>query len=310
MLGDYGRAPELVGGGAWFNTAGSAPLSMEGLRGKVVLVDFWTYSCVNCVRTIPWLKQWYRAYKDRGLVIIGVHTPEFEFEKRPENVAHAIRDLGVEWPVVQDNDYSQWNAYGNRFWPAHYFIDASGRVRYFHFGEGEYDVSERIIKELLGEAGTAASAIASDPANDGAAARTPETYLGYARGRGFASAVAPVADAEAVYRPARAPRNGEWSLDGRWTIASQYIVPGSSGMLSLGFDARNVFLVIEPEAPGGSIRVRVDGTPARDTPDVRDGVVSPAESRLYQLVGLAEPGPHVLTLNVTGKLRLFAFTFG
>src|SRR5208283_4200145 len=165
VLGDYGAAPAFLTQGNWFNTEGlsptagqmaqgaSMPLTLEALRGKVVVVDFWTYSCINCVRTLPYLRAWYDAYRDKGLVIVGVHTPEFEFEKNPANVAKAIRELGVNWPVVQDNDYVQWNAYANMYWPAHYFIDAKGRVRYFHFGEGEDDVSEKVIQALLKEAG-------------------------------------------------------------------------------------------------------------------------------------------------------------
>ena len=203
VLGDYGLAPDFITNGMWFNTegiapaggqpaqGGSLPLTLESLRGKVVVVDFWTYSCVNCVRTLPYLKAWYDAYRGSGLVIVGVHTPEFEFEMKSSNVAQAIRDLGVTWPVVQDNEYKEWNAYGNQYWPAHYFIDARGHVRYFHFGEGEYDVSEKVIQELLSEAGARVGGIVSKPAPQIDAA-TPETYLGYDRGRGFDSAVEPV----------------------------------------------------------------------------------------------------------------------
>jgi cytochrome c biogenesis protein CcdA/thiol-disulfide isomerase/thioredoxin len=321
-LGDYGLAPEFPGQRNWFNTeglspvsgqtaqGGSMPLTMEGLRGKVVVLDFWTYSCVNCVRTIPYLRDWYRKYKDKGLVLIGVHTPEFEFEKNSANVARAIRELGVEWPVVQDNDYAIWNSYGNQYWPAHYFIDAKGHVRYFHFGEGDYEGSERIIRTLLREAGaTVGGNIVSLPEQQ-IQAQTPETYLGYDRARGFASAVAPVFDAPADYRPARVPENGEWNLTGRWTITPQYIVPQSSGTLQLGFQAKNVFLVIEPQSRDASIQVRVDGSPPADTADVKNGRLEPAESRMYQLVGLKRPGAHLLKLEVKGKLRLFAFTFG
>jgi cytochrome c biogenesis protein CcdA/thiol-disulfide isomerase/thioredoxin len=313
-LGDYGAAPDFITSGNWLN---SEKLTLAGLRGKVVMVDFWTYSCVNCVRTLPYLKAWYEAYKDKGFVIVGVHTPEFEFEKRTANVARAVRDLGVSWPVVQDNDYEQWNLYANQYWPAHYFIDAKGRVRYFHFGEGAYDVSERVIRALLAEAGAASGAATS--AESGAVvsppaallqARTPETYLGYERGQGFASAVQPIADQQVEYRPAHAPGNAEWTLTGTWTVASQYVVPGSTGTLELGFDAKNVYLVIEPEDAGGSIGVRVDGQVPADTADVRHGVLEPSESRMYQVVGLQKPGPHVLRLEVKGKLRLFAFTFG
>jgi hypothetical protein len=265
---------------------------------------------VNCVRTIPYRQDWYRKYKDKGLVLIGVHTPEFEFEKNPANVARAIRELGVEWPVVQDNDYAIWNSYGNQFWPAHYFIDAKGHVRYFHFGEGDYEGSERIIRTLLREAGaTVSGKIVSLPELQ-IQTQTPETYLGYDRARGFASAVSPVFDAPADYRPARVPGNGEWNLTGRWTITPQYIVPQSSGTLELGFQAKNVFLVIEPQSRDASIRVSVDGSPPSDTADVKNGRLEPAESRMYQLVGLKRPGAHLLKLEVKGKLRLFAFTFG
>jgi hypothetical protein len=215
----------------------------------------------------------------------------------------------VNWPVVQDNDYVQWNAYANQYWPAHYFIDAKGRVRYFHFGEGEYDISEKVIQTLLKEAGASVGGIVSRPAPK-LQAQTPETYLGYDRGQTFVSAVNPVADTPVAYTPSRAPRNGEWNLTGTWTIAPQYVVPESSGMLQLGFDAKNVFLVVEPLAPGGSISVFVDDARGGDTADLKKGVLEPRESRMYQLVGLNAPGPHVLRLEVKGKIRLFAFTFG
>ncbi len=321
VLGDYGEAPPFVAAGPWYNTSGlaeasssggstgSAPLTLADLRGKVVLVDFWTYSCVNCVRTLPYLKAWYKAYKDEGLVIVGVHTPEFEFERVPKNVKTAIKTLGIDWPVVQDNTYDEWNAYGNRFWPAHYFIDAKGRVRYFHFGEGSYDVSERVIQSLLREAGANPSGIVSKP-DVVNYARTPETYLGYTRGRGFVSATSPVPDEPADYAPAHPPENGEWSLAGRWTITGEYVAPASAGTLRLGFDAKNVFLVVQPGRTDGTITVLVDGKQAGETADVKDGVVTPTESRLYQLVDLPKPGAHQLELEVTGGLRLFAFTFG
>lgn len=302
-LGDYGQAPAIVAGGAWFNTGdlGTTPLAMESLRGKVVIVDFWTYSCINCVRTLPYLRTWYDAYKDEGLVIVGVHTPEFEFEKSAANVGRAIRDLGVTWPVVQDNDYAQWTAYGNRYWPAHYFIDAKGRVRSFHFGEGGYEEGERIIQALLKEAGAETGAIVSKP-EPRVSARTPETYLGYERAEGFIPAPSDKAS--------RQPGNGEWTLQGRWMTSGQFVVPETTGVLEIGFDAMNVYLVIEPQGPGGTIQVTVDGKVSADTVDVKSGRLEASESRLYQLVGLAKPGAHVLRLEVTGTLRLFAFTFG
>jgi cytochrome c biogenesis protein CcdA/thiol-disulfide isomerase/thioredoxin len=306
------RGPSTGGaasGGSSPPAAGSPPLTLEDLRGKVVVVDFWTYSCVNCVRTIPYLKAWNDAYRDKGLVIVGVHTPEFEFEKNPANVARAIKELGVDWPVVQDNDYLQWNAYSNEYWPAHYFIDAKGHVRYVHFGEGAYKEGEQVIRTLLAEAGVKVSGTVSKP-DLVLSSQTPETYLGYDRAQGLLTAAAPLHDTPADYTPARVPGNGEWSLSGVWTVSDQYVMPVSSGSLELGFQARNVFLVIEPQSPGGSIGVRVDGKKPADTSDMKGGIVSPAESRLYQLVGLGEAGPHLLHLEVKGKLRLFAFTFG
>jgi cytochrome c biogenesis protein CcdA/thiol-disulfide isomerase/thioredoxin len=321
-LNDYGAAPEIVTQGRWYNTGpyaktmmtassgkGSPPLTMKMLHGKVVLLDFWTYSCVNCVRTIPHLAEWYRKYGKDGFVIIGVHTPEFEFEKNPENVKKAIAELGVTWPVVLDNEYKQWRAYSNQYWPAHYFIDANGHVRYRHFGEGNYEESERIIQALLKEAGTAATVTPSKQ-EESIESDTPETYLGYGRAWGFISNVPLARDTTVDYHTVREPRNGEWSLTGRWIVRKEYIVPESAGSLQLGFNAKNVFLVIQPETRDGKIEVRLDGVRAQDTPDVHNGILVPEESRLYQLVNLETPGPHILKLNVRGKLRLFAFTFG
>jgi cytochrome c biogenesis protein CcdA/thiol-disulfide isomerase/thioredoxin len=321
-LGDYGAAPPFIAGGPWLNTTPSASalasglasgragsLSLADLRGKVVLVDFWTYSCVNCVRTLPYLRSWYEAYKDKGLVIIGVHSPEFEFEKSGANVSAAVRDLGVTWPVVQDNDFAEWNAYGNKYWPAHYFIDAKGRVRYFHFGEGEYGASERVIQALLKEAGveTRGSVTAVEARLE---AQTPETYLGYERGSGLQSSVPPQAGKALEYKPSKRVGNGEWSLGGRWTISSEYITPESEGSLDFGFHAKSVYLVVQSEGMGGSISVRMDGAPVPDTADVKGGLLKPTKSRLYQLVDLPSGGEHSLELAVSGKLRLFAFTFG
>jgi cytochrome c biogenesis protein CcdA/thiol-disulfide isomerase/thioredoxin len=307
-LSDYGAAPPFLAAGPWLNSPASG-LSLDELRGKVVLVDFWTYSCVNCVRTLPYLRSWYEAYKDKGFVIVGVHSPEFEFEKAGANVAAAVRDLGVTWPVVQDNDYAEWNAYGNRYWPAHYFIDAKGRLRYFHFGEGGYDASERVIQALLKEAGidTKGSVTALEPRLD---AQTPETYLGYERGRGLQSSVDPQADRAMDYRPSGRPGKGEWSLEGRWTISGEFIEPETEGRLDFGFRAKDVYLVVQSEGKGGSISVRLDGAPAPDAPDVKGGILRPTKSRLYQLVKLPSGGEHLLELVVSGRLRLFAFTFG
>lgn len=315
-LRNYGPAPELVTDGMWFNLeelgvpSSGRINSMEELKGKVVLIDFWTYSCVNCVRTMPHLKSWYETYKDEGFVIIGVHSPEFAFERDPGNVEKAMKDLGVTWPVVLDNDFEQWRAYNNRYWPAHYFIDAEGTIRYYQYGEGEYDTAEKVIRALLKEAGNRPSGRAEKQRTVRLESRTPETYLGYKRSEGFISSQETVPDFPARYTPSRPPENGEWTLNGTWTVTGEYLVPLSEGELELGFNAKDVFLVIDPVEAGGSIEVSIDGKPVTDTPDVKDGILISDESRLYQLVDLEEPGEHILTLKVRDKVRLFAFTFG
>lgn len=306
-LGDYGAAPEIITAGGWINSPG---LDMEELKGKVVLIDFWTYSCVNCVRTIPHLRALHEAYGDEGLVIIGVHTPEFAFERRPANVRRAMEELGVTWPVVLDNEYAQWRAYGNRYWPAHYFIDGEGRVRYFQFGEGRYDEAEKVVRALLDEGGAALSRRAEKSPEAEIESRTPEIYLGYDRAAGFRSKIPGGENRPVLYRRAEVLKNGEWSLDGTWTVAGDFVIAEGTGVLELGFEAKNVFLVIEPLGEGGSMEVRIDGAPGGDTTDVRGGVLRPGESRLYQLVALPRRGEHILNLKVAGTLRLFAFTFG
>jgi len=309
VLSDYGTAPDFVTNGRWYLPDAEPPLTMQALRGKVVLIDFWTYSCVNCIRTLPYLKAWDDAYRAMGLVIIGVHTPEFEFEKNGENVKKAIANLGITWPVVLDNDYAQWQAYNNRYWPAHYFIDAQGKVRYYSFGEGQYAIGEKVIQELLQEAGQTVNRkiTTEDPEFEPV---TSETYLGHTWSQRFASAVEPVVDAFINYSPSRIPANGEWNLNGKWMIANEYVVPESKGQLQLGFVARDVFLVIEPESVGGKILVQVDGKAVADTADVHNSILIPQASRLYHLVALRKSGAHVLQLEIEGKFRLFAFTFG
>jgi thiol-disulfide isomerase/thioredoxin len=313
-MGDYGGIPDFPPGSTWLN---SAPIDAKSLAGKVVLVDFWTFSCVNCIRTLPYLRRLYDSYKDEGLVIVGVHSPEFTFERVASNVQKAARDLGVVWPIILDNDYSLWKAYGNRYWPAEYIVDAKGRVRYWHFGEGGYEESEKIVRSLLAEVSPlrASAAAMADPSSiwaEATEAKTPETYLGYARGRGFASAVEPVPDKLAEYRPARVPGGGEWNLSGSWTIRAEHSESqGSSpASIELGFDAKDVYLVIEAVEAGASMRVRLDGEIPADTRDLEKGSLVPDSGRLYHLVSLAASGGHVLHIDVKGKMRLFAFTFG
>jgi len=308
-LGDYGPAPFLVTEGPWFNTDGT-PLTMESLKGKVVLVDFWTYSCVNCVRTIPHLKSWYDAYKEEGFVILGVHSPEFAFEEKPENVQKAMAELGVSWPVVLDNDFRQWKAYRNRYWPAHYFIDARGNIRYFSFGEGHYEDSEKVIRKLLDEAGRDVKVRAEKVEKAEIRSRTPETYLGYSRISGFKSSQSIRKDLEREYSGSENLENGEWSLNGKWIMTRDFIHSSDEGTLTLSFNAADVFLVIEKTEEEAWMEVFMDGSPVGESGDVKDGILTPEESRLYKLISLPEAGEHELTLKTHGRLKLFAFTFG
>lgn len=339
MLADYGAAPPLVAQGPWYNTGGiarrgaraatspagagtsgttargtagggAAPLTMKELRGKVVLIDFWTYSCVNCVRTLPHLKAWYKAYKRDGLVIIGIHTPEFEFEKVPRNVRTAIAQLGITWPVVQDNTYRQWNAYHNEYWPAEYFIGPHGHVRYYHFGEGDYRTDRRVIEALLRERGVSPAKVvpASDFVNQ---SRTPEIYLGLARGAGFTSPTPPLPNRPKDYMSSPLEKVAHWNLSGRWAVHNWYVVPkGGTGTFTLRFDAKDVYLVVQPRSPDAAIHVTVDGATPADTSDDKMGVVHPIESRLYHIVHLPKAGDHLLRLRVSPGTRLYSFTFG
>lgn len=306
--GDYGKAPPIIAEGPWINT--DHPLSLEDLQGKVVLIDFWTYSCVNCVRTIPYLRTWYEKYAEEGLVIIGVHTPEFPFERNEGNVKRAVRDLDVTWPVVLDNNFAQWNAYQNRYWPAHFFIDSTGRIRYFQFGEGSYEEAEEVIRALLKEAGSNLKESfenISVPTETGR--RTPEIYLGYERAKGFLSD-APVPDELTRFSLASDVKPGQWSLEGEWIIRNDFIEIDGSGKLELGFEGKDIFLVVEPRGSGSSFTVEIDGKLAGDTVDVQGGVLNPSGSRLYLLASFRETGEHTLILSIEGHVRLYTFTFG
>jgi len=332
-LSNYGPAPALVADGKWFN---SPPLTMRELRGKVVLVDFWTYSCINCIRTLPYLRSWYHKYKNDGFVIIGVHSPEFAFEHNPANVAKAIRELHVTWPVVQDNDFREWDAYKNMYWPADYLIDAKGNLRYYHFGEGDYVRSEAVIRELLTKAGHPPTAPASLAVTQVTFAGTPETYLGAARAAGFAGSPAVQPGDGIVFSAPKRLGANDWDLTGKWNVRDQYIAPVGTGTLHLSFDAKQVYLVIQvphssaegtgvaavrtggaaTSAAGGAasdppvLTVTVDGKTGLDTADVHDGILRPTESRMYHVVTLPEEGRHLLTIKATGDVRLFSFTFG
>ncbi|HEU5064324.1 MAG TPA: cytochrome c biogenesis protein DipZ [Gaiellaceae bacterium] len=295
-LRDFGQAPELTGLSNWIN---SDPLTLRKLRGKVVLIDFWTYSCINCLRTLPHVKAWDRTYRNRGLVVLGVHTPEFAFEHVPENVEGAVRRLGIEYPVALDNDYGTWNAFENQYWPAKYLIDRRGHLRYYHFGEGEYDTTEERIRTLLGESSTMLPVANRLSDNTPKAPLTPETYLGYQRLARFAqSTIEP--DAFAEYRfPDRDLEQSELAYDGRWKVTGEEIVAGLGARVRLAFTARKVFLVLGGD---GNVRVLLDGKERR--------VVRVNGSRLYTLLSLPELREGLLELRFDPGVRGYAFTFG
>ena len=315
-----GQLPSLDGLGPWIN---SPPLSAAALKGKVVLIDFWTYSCINCIRSIPYVRAWHDRYADDGLVIIGVHAPEFAFERDPANVRTAVRDLTIRYPVALDNQFKVWGALQNRYWPAHYFFDARGRLRYHHFGEGNYEMSERVIRQLLAEAGRApkdpmASAVARG-AEVGAAAgspRSPETYLGYSRGERFASPGGFRNDISTDYSVVPLLLN-QWALEGEWTVGKQSArlerVPGK---LRYRFQARDLHLVLR-SATGKPIpfRVTIDGRPPGQDAGIDvsangDGMIG--KERLYQLVrqkGDIRERLFEVEFLAEGA-EAFAFTFG
>jgi len=292
--------PELIAGGEWFN---SEPLTLAELKGKVILIDFWTYTCINCIRTLPYLKDWHEKYADDGLVIIGVHTPEFEFEKNPENVKKAILDFGIEYPVVQDNDYATWQAYSNRYWTAKYFIDKDGKVRSTHFGEGEYDESEKIIQELLAETGATLNESQIDNPEYTVETRTPELYLGYSRIQALASPERIVKDKQSEYSAPSNLRLNQFSYIGSWLVMPEYASP-DKGEFQLRFESKNVFLVMRPkEDISGKVKVYLDGKLVKEVEVDKD--------KLYELIKLPQPGEHVLRLKFEdNNLELFALTFG
>ena len=317
-----GVMPPLTGATTWIN---SPPLTREQLRGKVVVVDFWTYSCINCLRALPYVRAWAEKYKDQGLVVIGVHTPEFAFEKSEANVREAVARLGVAYPVAIDNDFAVWRAFKNQYWPAHYFIDAQGRIRHHHFGEGDYDGSERVIQQLLKEAGAAdvasdlvqVQAQGTEAAADMAQLASPETYVGYARAENFRSPGGFARDAVKTYGPA-ALRLNDWSLTGPWRVTREHAaLTAPGGRLTFRFKARDLHLVMGPGQgdAGVRFRVRIDGAaPGSDAGSDIDaqGQGRIDRQRLYQLVRQAGP-VRERTFEIEfldPGAQVFAFTFG
>ena len=323
VLADEGPMPELSGAVGWLN---SPPLTTKSLRGKVVVIDFWTYSCINCLRALPYVEGWSAKYKDAGLVVIGVHTPEFAFEKERSNVEKAVRDLKITYPVAIDSDYKIWEAFNNQYWPAHYFIDGKGRIRAHHFGEGNYAESERVIQELLKENGATSLAegvlsvtgTGAEAASDSKNVGSPETYVGYKRAGNFASAEPIAKDSRKTYSPQPRLSLNQWALGGSWKVGDESAVLESvPGKIVFRFHARDLHLVLGPTKNGKPIRftVKLDGTApgddhGADTDAAGAGTVQ--GNRLYQLIrqkGAVEDRTFEIDFLDPG-VQAFAFTFG
>jgi cytochrome c biogenesis protein CcdA/thiol-disulfide isomerase/thioredoxin len=291
-LPNYGLAPALIAGGDWFNTA---PLTLKQLRGKVVLIDFWTYSCINCLRTLPHLESWYSTYHSKGLVIIGVHTPEFAFEHVASNVKAAVKRLGIKYPVMQDNNYATWNAYSNQYWPAEYLIDRTGHVRHYHFGESSYGETEGLIRQLLGDKGPKAKSL---PDMTPTELSTPESYLGYERLARY-DGTKITRNLQSTYTfPATLPLD-DIAYSGKWTVQSQRIVAGSDAALRIHFLGKHVYLVLGGK---GTVQVLIGGAQTK--------TVTVNSFRLYTLANSANAEEATMELHFTPGVQAYAFTFG
>jgi thiol-disulfide isomerase/thioredoxin len=319
---DEGPLPELEGAVDWLN---SAPLSVKSLRGKVVLVNFWTYSCINSLRPLPYVKSWAARYKDAGLVVIGVHTPEFSFEKERTNVEQALRELKVTYPVAMDSDYRIWQSFNNQYWPAFYLIDGKKRIRYHHFGEGEYSEPERVIQELLKENGatglgesivsTSASGVEAAPGMD---VQSPETYIGYRQAERFASAERQAHDARKTYTQPTNPALNQWGFSGAWDVgAESAVLQAASGKIVFRFHSRDLHMVLGPAKNGKplSFKVTLNGNaPAVDhgVDTASDGVGEVQEYRLYQLIRQKQrvEGRTFEIEFLDPGVQAFSFTFG
>jgi thiol-disulfide isomerase/thioredoxin len=318
-----GELPSLSGATAWLN---SPPLSAAGLRGKVVLIDFWTYTCINWLRTLPYVRAWAEKYQEHGVVAIGVHSPEFAFEHDLENVRQAAKNMRVSYPIAIDNDYAIWRAFNNHYWPALYLVDAQGRIRYHHFGEGAYEQSEMILQQLLAEAGiggiahelVSVDAQGAEAAADWGDLRSPENDVGDARTEHFASPGGAVVDRRHVYTAPERFSLNHWALAGEWTVGEQAIaLHTANGRIAYRFHARDLHLVMGPAARGTSVRFRVfiDGQApgaahGSDVDEQGNGTVT--DQRLYQLI--RQPGPiadrHFEIEFLDAGVEAFAFTFG
>jgi len=318
-----GNLPSLGSATEWLN---SQPLTATGLRGKVVLIDFWTYTCINWLRSLPYVRAWAEKYKDQGLVVIGVHAPEFAFEKNVDNVRLAAKAMRVDYPIAIDNDYAIWRAFKNEYWPALYFVDAQGRIRHHHFGEGEYEQSEMIIQRLLAEAGVggirrelvSVDTRGAEAAADWDSLKSPENYVGQERTQNFASPGGAVLGKRRVYSVPARLRLNHWALSGDWTMEKQAAVLNKpNGRIAYRFHARDLHLVMGPAPRGTSVRFRVliDGRPPGaahgiDVDDQGNGTVT--EQRLYQLIRQPKPiADRQFEIEFLDPgVEAFAFTFG
>jgi thiol-disulfide isomerase/thioredoxin len=322
FLDDEGRLPNLDGAVGWLN---SSPLSRESLRGKVVLVNFWTYSCINSLRELPYMKAWAAKYKGAGLIVIGVHAPEFGFEKERANVQNAVRDLNVTYPVAIDSNHGIWDAFNNEYWPADYFIDGNGRIRHHHFGEGDYVESEHVIQELLKANGAtgldestvriSADGVQAPPSGD---ERSPETYVGYHQAQRFASPERVAQDSRKTYSTPTTPSLNEWGLGGSWNVGAESgVLQSPPGRIVFRFHSRDVHMVLGPAKNGKPVRFKVtlDGTaPGQDSgaDSAPDGTGEVREPRLYQLIrqkGLIKDRIVEIEFLDSG-VQAFSFTFG
>jgi thiol-disulfide isomerase/thioredoxin len=323
QIGGQTELASLERANEWLN---SPPLTPPALRGKVVLIDFWTYTCINWLRQLPFVRAWAEKYKDQGLVVVGVHAPEFGFEKNINNVRWAVNEMRIDYPVAVDSDHTIWRAFKNQYWPALYFIDAQGRVRHHHFGEGSYEQSEMIIQALLAEAGH--SGIDREPvrvdvrgieaAADWGSLKSAENYVGYERSQNFASPGGAVLEKPRIYQLPTTLRLNEWALSGDWTVKKEAAVLNKpNGGIAYRFHARDLHLVMGPAEPGTSVRFRVliDGRPPGaahgiDVDEQGNGTVT--EQRLYQLIRQAGPiADRQFEIEFLGSgVETFAFTFG
>jgi thiol-disulfide isomerase/thioredoxin len=318
-----GELPSFDGATGWLN---SGPLTPEGLRGKVVLAGFWTYTCINWLRQLPYLRAWAEKYSGSGLVVIGVHTPEFGFEHNQDNIRRAVRDFRIGYPVAIDSDYAIWTGFDNHYWPALYFADAQGRIRHHYYGEGEYQQSEMIIQQLLAEAGAggvdedmvAVDAVGLEAPADWGSLRSPETYTGYERTENFASPGGPVPDKPHSYAAPPGLRLNHWALSGDWTMGEQATTSeGAGGQITCRFQARDLHMVLGPAAPGTPVRFQVllDGQPpgashGLDLDEHGHGTLT--EQRLHQLIRQHER-VNERTFQITffdPGAQAYSFTFG